>query len=709
MRKFTIKSLLIAAALCLGTSAWAQISSLPASYDFETGTTPFVGGESYGTANTTNALVVYKSKGAAEALFDIDTEKDGSQPYSIQDNEEITFYFKAFHGWLSNGKAEKVSVKNSKGIELVSYSYTSSNCNVTDVSIGNKTVSGFSAFFCQSRYNASKSSNGFSNNAYTSNDADHTFVKFVITGRRTVEIYITQETKGILKTFSGSLDEDVLLDLYSMNITANNDNQDRAIAIDNLQISKEITTTNYANYTICYICGSDTIKTETVEGEVGQYASLTDSQKASFFKDNMKYIYLSDDAANNPISDDDSTVITVKLREAETFTYTINAIDENEKQLLVLSNGSNFEGETSTVYYSKYINVDGIWYETAQKSEPYYGYSFTETSSQDVQYVKSDVTLFVEGENLSLSSGSYSGGAYPSRYSNGAARRLHKNSYAYTPVPAGEYTLSLYGRNQSGTTAGTLYVYIKDSNGNLSDTGLNMSWNSGNTSIQTVDGIVVPANCSLVINNNSEYNSNIEMDYLSLTKTGELVSISENGIATYTPSVALDFTNATSIKAYTATVSETTVTLTETKTVAAGEGVIIQSVNGGEATEAIAVANPATATEGNALVGTLVDIAALATTDGTYNNYILNFVDGKAGFYQANNKKVAAGKAYLQVPVANGAKVLTIVWNDGETTGINSVETVEIENGNVYDLSGRKVANPAKGLYIKNGKKFIVK
>ena len=189
------------------------------------------------------------------------------------------------------------------------------------------------------------------------------------------------------------------------------------------------------------------------------------------------------------------------------------------------------------------------------------------------------------------------------------------------------------------------------------------------------------------------------------------VSVGPNGIATFTPSVALDFTNATSIKAYTASVSETTVTLTETKTVAAGEGVIIQSVNGGEATEEIAVANPATATEGNALVGTLVDIANLATTDGTYNNYILNFVDGKAGFYQANNKKVAAGKAYLQVPVANGAKALTIVWNDGETTGIKDNYEFGIMNSDAatYDLSGRKVANPAKGLYIKNGKKFIVK
>ena len=74
---------------------------------------------------------------------------------------------------------------------------------------------------------------------------------------------------------------------------------------------------------------------------------------------------------------------------------------------------------------------------------------------------------------------------------------------------------------------------------------------------------------------------------------------------------------------------------------------------------------------------------------------------------------MAAGKAYLQVPAetVTGAKTLTIVWNDGETTGIEENYEFGTMNSDAatFDLSGRKVANPAKGLYIKNGKKFIVK
>ena len=46
---------------------------------------------------------------------------------------------------------------------------------------------------------------------------------------------------------------------------------------------------------------------------------------------------------------------------------------------------------------------------------------------------------------------------------------------------------------------------------------------------------------------------------------------------------------------------------------------------------------------------------------------------------------------------------------DDETTGIN---TVHGANGNVegyYDLQGRKIENPKKGLYINNGQKVVVK
>ena len=42
-------------------------------------------------------------------------------------------------------------------------------------------------------------------------------------------------------------------------------------------------------------------------------------------------------------------------------------------------------------------------------------------------------------------------------------------------------------------------------------------------------------------------------------------------------------------------------------------------------------------------------------------------------------------------------------------SGITDVKVTKNGNGAIYDLSGRKVTAPAKGLYIKDGKKFIMK
>ena len=44
-----------------------------------------------------------------------------------------------------------------------------------------------------------------------------------------------------------------------------------------------------------------------------------------------------------------------------------------------------------------------------------------------------------------------------------------------------------------------------------------------------------------------------------------------------------------------------------------------------------------------------------------------------------------------------------------EPTGVDSVNMNDNGNGVVYDLQGRRVAQPTKGMYIKNGRKFIKK
>ena len=47
--------------------------------------------------------------------------------------------------------------------------------------------------------------------------------------------------------------------------------------------------------------------------------------------------------------------------------------------------------------------------------------------------------------------------------------------------------------------------------------------------------------------------------------------------------------------------------------------------------------------------------------------------------------------------------------NDDESTGIENAEIKDEKSGMIYDLQGRRVENPTKGMYIVNGKKVVIK
>lgn len=86
-----------------------------------------------------------------------------------------------------------------------------------------------------------------------------------------------------------------------------------------------------------------------------------------------------------------------------------------------------------------------------------------------------------------------------------------------------------------------------------------------------------------------------------------------------------------------------------------------------------------------------------------------------AEFRKTTSGTLAANKAYLKIPVAGSgsspARALRIVFG-GDITEINSVEEkkpVIINDNVIYNLNGQVVTNPSNGIYIKNGKKFIVK
>lgn len=117
------------------------------------------------------------------------------------------------------------------------------------------------------------------------------------------------------------------------------------------------------------------------------------------------------------------------------------------------------------------------------------------------------------------------------------------------------------------------------------------------------------------------------------------------------------------------------------------------------------VSTEATDSRNNQLVGGGDE--AIDLTDGNY--YIFNKPGEEAVFSPLNNTNttLAANKAALKTTTAGG-QALTLDF--GSVTGINTVTTAMPATNATFDLSGRKVSGklPA-GLYIKNGKKFIIK
>ncbi len=120
-----------------------------------------------------------------------------------------------------------------------------------------------------------------------------------------------------------------------------------------------------------------------------------------------------------------------------------------------------------------------------------------------------------------------------------------------------------------------------------------------------------------------------------------------------------------------------------------------------------------TDTEGNLMKGYAgpAEYSNVALPADGATNYVLTVKDGAAGFYKKEAAfKVYSHKAYLQVPAdVQPTNALRIRFKaDDETTSIDNGQlTIDNESVVVYDLMGRRVANPTKGVYIVNGKKVV--
>ena len=204
-----------------------------------------------------------------------------------------------------------------------------------------------------------------------------------------------------------------------------------------------------------------------------------------------------------------------------------------------------------------------------------------------------------------------------------------------------------------------------------------------------------------------------------------------------TNDATLSVPSGRTLKVYNATVSGGKLTLTERdKQVAKKEGVLLKT--DGEYVNAKAnETNDLTKafSDENHLVATPA-VAQTVPADDGYILYRLTYNDATnkkgLGFYlgvdNENNSsdgtslKATPGKAYLKVSVneaqdpSSAALTRSFVFGGGsETTGIDGITIMGTDvqrHGTIegiFDLQGRKISNPTKGIYIKNNKKVIIK
>ena len=171
-------------------------------------------------------------------------------------------------------------------------------------------------------------------------------------------------------------------------------------------------------------------------------------------------------------------------------------------------------------------------------------------------------------------------------------------------------------------------------------------------------------------------------------------TITDAGYATFSSLFEVEIPSG--VTAFYASAStDTSVTLTELEgnVIPAGTGVVLK---GDPETYTMTVSNTAASFEGkNLLKANIADRTPIETEYYT--------LAAGPTFKKSTGGILAAGKAYLVLPSASAR--IDIVF-DGEATGISEQKTTT-EDNTVYNLNGIRVSQPTKGLYIKNGKKFV--
>ena len=522
----------------------------PINEDLTENTGKFINGEII-TGKYVSGMVAKGGKGTASLVFDTDESTEAVEAYAIAENEVVTFKWTGYHGWISGGKEEGVSILNSDGKALFSYTYRGSDCVFTNAIIGGETVVGFKA-----EGSSLQSGDGFNKKGkeYANDDAKNTVFTVSIYGKGFVEVNIVNGKLGKTYNYSAMLPEGFKVDLLSLNLNNVCANTDRAVGMNHLSIVSEESTATFMDYTVSRQLSDGTeIGTFTATGMVGKEVMLPTAPY--YTEDGQKYIYM--DAMSDVLSEDMKDFVIYYEKAAE-YSWTLNAVDADGNVLKKLNEGKAFQEDAVTVSYPRYMLLEGtaeapsdsLLYEASATNKEYNQYITLDADNKqvNVKYAAKEgvsrVVYYSEAEDMSNN--------YKKELTaSNAAVRASQGKAVYTTydcsictVPAGVYKLTA-GLFDATSTYGNTFTFNNNRSAVAEFTTTTASVNLTEQSAE-----IVLASERNSISWAAGGNENWGLDYLIIEKVSDKVpyttaaNIAEaKALAVGTP-VALTLTNA---------------------------------------------------------------------------------------------------------------------------------------------------------------------
>ena len=181
------------------------------------------------------------------------------------------------------------------------------------------------------------------------------------------------------------------------------------------------------------------------------------------------------------------------------------------------------------------------------------------------------------------------------------------------------------------------------------------------------------------------------------------------GYATFNAPVAVQLPEG--VKAYTSEIQEgNKLKMTELAggIVPANTAVLLwnESVADEDVTVNLTITENVTFEGSNSFVGTVASEILNAEMD-CYS--LQKGTKGKVGFYAKSTGTKGGFKAWIEMAKSSEARAFVIIFDGEDATGIKEALGLENENVEIYDLSGRRLDKPAKGVNVIGGKTVIVR